>query len=618
MTTEQSRAELFLKQELGIDNPMSARKWLQNMKVALVLADDVAGERLGQIALLTSADILCRLGTYCPNIAVHAPDGLRVGAGVPLLARGAPLVDELLQFMTDVQDPLELPCRTYDRVKDGDTYDIMLVFGALSAAQASYGNESQVAAAIGQEEYIQDEHFRAQGERGDVPLLTSRIIQGIGEVSARHIINGWYERWTGGFSLEEALLPITYRGANPFGALLAGALGATAVSRLLLGAVSDPASTPEKLPPLVSFSALSYSEPEQPELEPDLEELVDLRPLEPLLMVGGGAVASAVALALAAVLRIEGALDIADADHIDASNLERHLISRWSDIGVPKVSRTASLFTPGGAVGGANGLQVRYHLLWYEELPAQQWRTIIAAVDSADARRRLQFALPQVLINAGTVGSEFLVSRHDYTEGPCLECLYPERQAPARTQVDLLSAQTGLEPEEVLVLQATGTPLTDAQVARIIQHGHLLFALEDLERSQREGFHVLVQAACTTAQVRPGLPAATIGFVAALPGILLAAELVKDSTIRAGLSPQPSVGARVDRADRKKEEDAGTNMNIVRSTSTYPPLWANRNAFWLDTFGDLEPLLEESRPSRGCRCQSEAMRSAYRYHWGDV
>lgn len=529
MLADQSRSELFLTQELGVRDLTTARIQLAATEVAIVLSPEIAHDWLGQLALLVAADILCRLGPYCPNISVVVPGGLRVAPTVPLLTAGAPFAAAVCQFMSEVQRPGERRKRRY-RV----------------------GNPEE-----------------------RIPLA---FVVGDASVTASQVIYGWYERWMGGFDRTPHL--VAYRGPNPFGALVAGALGATAIARLLLAAIVDPTAAPQPLPDGAALSAYSYGRPQHPEVEPDIPNRIDLRPLEPVLLVGGGAVASGVALGLASLQRVDGTVDVADGDVLDATNLERHLISRWSDVRMSKANRLAGLFGD----GAWNGLLIRTHVRNYEALPPSIWRTVIATVDQAAPRRRMQFDLPYILLNAGTVGGEFLVSRHDYGPGPCAECLYPERPAPVRTPTEILASETGLEIAEIVELQATGAPLNGEQIARIIQRGTLVFPPESLAEASRSGILALARAACSTARLRPDLPVATTGFVAALPGLLLAAELVKETLV----GPQA--------ADR-------------------PVLVGDRNIFRLDTLGDLGEELEPVKPSRSCRCQDEVMRAAYRGRW---
>jgi hypothetical protein len=102
--------------------------------------------------------------------------------------------------------------------------------------------------------------------------------------------------------------------------------------------------------------------------------------------------------------------------------------------------------------------------------PRARASTILVGVDSGAARRAIVRLLPEAIYNGGTQSSEALVSRHVRFQGACLECLYPE-------------------------------PFARRAAAA---------------------------QACGRAALAPELPAATIGFVSALCGFLMACELVKD------------------------------------------------------------------------------------------
>lgn len=530
MQPDPSRNDLFLAQEMGVTDLQATRAQLTTTEIALVLSSELATDRLAQLTILTAANILCRLGPYCPRIAIVAPPHALVAPGVPLLPLDVPFDSTLGTFMASIQSPESRLDRQYRIGFSTSTYTAALVVG-------------------------------------DVP------------VNAGHVLYADYNRWTGGFGGTPANL--SYGGANPFGALLAGALGAAAISRLLLApfAASDLVLTP--LPDRVLLSAYSYGVPSDPSAEPDiLGSGVDLESLDPLLLVGAGAVASGMVYALLCLPTAVGTLHVADDDVLDVTNLERHLVSTWAGIGTLKVDRIADTL----ADGRWNGVRLHPHPYHYDHLPSVTWRTVVATVDKPEPRRHLQFDLPQVLLNGATVGSEYLVSRHDYGPGPCAECLYPERPAIAQSPLKMLATQTGLEMDTVQHLQETGVALTEVQIAQIVAHGALVFPPEALAEARRTGISALLRAACTTATIRPGLPAATIGFVAALPGLLLAAELVKEAMRRG-------------------------------AATVRPPLVADRNVFRADTFGDLVGELEHARPSRQCRCQTDIMQATYRHKW---
>jgi molybdopterin/thiamine biosynthesis adenylyltransferase len=141
--------------------------------------------------------------------------------------------------------------------------------------------------------------------------------------------------------------------------------------------------------------------------------------------------------------------------------------------------------------------------------------TILVGVDSAAARRAIARHLPYAVYHGGTQAAELLVTRHVGFERACLECLYPEQPG---------------------------------------------------DRAPRP---------CGRAEVEQA-PAATIGFVSAFCGFLMAAELVKDHL-----------------AARREH-----------------PLDTARPAFRLDLLAAAPgpDCVEAYVPRRDCFCQGEAVR----------
>jgi len=189
-----------------------------------------------------------------------------------------------------------------------------------------------------------------------------------------------------------------------------------------------------------------------------------------LAVAGVGAIGSAVTLALAALDDVTGTVELVDDDTLSATNLERVVTARAADVGRRKVDVAAR------ALRQTSLRPVPMAARFAVRAPvASAAETILVGVDSGAARRRIMNLLLHAVYNGGTQGSELLVSRHVDLEGPCLECLYPEStQAPPAAQE------------------------------------------------------------CGRAVVVEELPEATIGFVSALAGVLMVAELVKDRIGGAG------------------------------------------------------------------------------------
>ena len=229
-----------------------------------------------------------------------------------------------------------------------------------------------------------------------------------------------------------------------------------------------------------------------------------------LALAGVGAIGSAATLTLAAFEDVSGTVELVDDDALSVTNLERVVTARAADVGRRKVDVAAR------ALRGTRLRTIRMSARFGMRAPAASAAdTILAGVDSGAARRRIMNLLPYAVYNGGTQGSELLVSRHVGLEGPCLECLYPE---------------------------STEAPPAGQECGRAI--------------------------------VVEELPEATIGFVSALAGVLMVAELVKDRMGGAG------------------------------------PLDAARPVVRLDALGGTpgSSCVEAYRPRRDCFCQAPEIR----------
>jgi molybdopterin/thiamine biosynthesis adenylyltransferase len=187
-------------------------------------------------------------------------------------------------------------------------------------------------------------------------------------------------------------------------------------------------------------------------------------------VAGLGALGSAAVLALSHVSGLRGRIELVDDDRVSRSNLERVLTAGGRDVGRRKIDLARRAL-------GCTGAQTACIASRYgAALPrGARAATIVLGVDSGAARRAITRHLPYAVYHGGTQGSEMLVSRHVAFAGACPECFYPEPPAAQRAE---------------------------APAAR--------------------------PDACARAVVVEALPEATIGFVSALCGFLMAAELVKD------------------------------------------------------------------------------------------
>jgi hypothetical protein len=212
------------------------------------------------------------------------------------------------------------------------------------------------------------------------------------------------------------------------------------------------------------------------------------------------------------------------------------------------------------------------------------------AVDSAEARRTIQAALPRWIVNAWTQRGDLGVSRHSFLgDQACLTCLYlPE--GPQKHEDQLIADAIGLPGAlmEVRQLLHTGAPVGRDWIDRIAAAlGTVVEPLIRFENRPLRAFYS--EAICGGLVLSLGgtgaitvSAAAPMAFQSALAGILLAAELVANA---AGYKYTPP--------------PATTSIDLLR------PL------------GQFLSLPHKKHVSGGCICQDPDYLDAYRAKYGN-
>ena len=297
------------------------------------------------------------------------------------------------------------------------------------------------------------------------PYERALVLGGAPRIAAREVVHADGAEWLAGVG-PERLPELAARGPifNPFGPLVAAAWGTSEIARSLFRSL-DAGRRPGVFAPLEKTRVWDL-------WQHDFDRPAAGPPFPEALVLGDvgvaglGALGSAAVFALGQLTRAAGTLELVDDDRLSPTNLERVLVAQAADVGRPKVELARRWLR--GTRLRTIAIRARYGPVVPRRARAA---TILVGVDSGAARRALVRLLPEALYNGGTQSSELLVSRHVRFEGACLECLYPEPFTP---------------------VQPPGAQ------------------------------------ACGHAVVVPELPQATIGFVSALCGFLMACELVKD------------------------------------------------------------------------------------------
>jgi molybdopterin/thiamine biosynthesis adenylyltransferase len=324
--------------------------------------------------------------------------------------------------------------------------------------------------------------------------------------------------WVGVVSPEPMPPLAPPRGAfNPFGGLMASALGAAELAKSFFRAVAGEAEA-ERFGRLEApcFWDLWSHRARGVSRGPGLPAELDLGDVG---IAGLGALGSAALFALVHVRGAQGCLELVDDDVLSPTNLERALTAFGKDVGRPKTDSARR------ALLGTRLRSRVIHERYGPELPREaRAATILVGVDSGEARRQITHYLPEALYNGGTQGSEILVSRHVRFEGACLECLYPQIEDP----VGHTARRLGIDRATAAALEAGERKLDHEILGAMQRRGGIHFRDIDAASLMGEPLAALTGYECSRAVVVEDLPEATIGFVSALCGFLMACELVKD------------------------------------------------------------------------------------------
>jgi hypothetical protein len=369
----------------------------ENLSRAGLLAEEALGRA-------PAVERLARLRAEPLLIALTPGQGLR---GQVMLASVINIVGRLFDFVGPID--LDLPAEYVQRG----------VFGlcprtSLSAAAARFLRELRLAP--------RDADVSRAPRRG--PYRRGILIAGGPRADVEEPFYVDAAGWVAVVSPEPAPPLAAPAGAfNPFGGLVASALGATELAKSFFRAVAGEAEA-ERFARLAApcFWDLWSHAPQRVSRGPELPFGLDLGELG---LAGLGALGSAALFALVHVGGAQGCLELVDDDLLSPTNLERVLTAFGQDVGRPKTESARRAL--GGSALRSRVIRHRYG----PELPHEaRAGTILVGVDSGEARRQITRYLPETLYNGGTQGSEILVSRHVRFDGACLECLYPEIEDP--------------------------------------------------------------------------------------------------------------------------------------------------------------------------------------------
>jgi hypothetical protein len=349
--------------------------------------------------------------------------------------------------------------------------------------------------------------------RARLPL----VYVGVGQEQSNRAIKATAHGWRAELGSSCTRLPEGVEDSNPFGALVAATLAAAEVFKGILRSAGSSQRSVLNALDTFSISALDFDTNSEPNAVP-LPSIDHLT----ATLVGAGAVANSLAFAWAAADLRGSGVRVIDPDRLDESNLNRHMLSSWQDVGRPKAELLAGYLrthkisaTP--SVGRYQDIRTT--------LTQDELETTVSTVDNDEARIALQSDLPKLLFHGATDGDMAVVARHNFLDGACLGCLF---YAQPKSYAESVADDTGLPLDEVVHLLESHGNLSGSHVDVIVRKNGSQF--ERLRTAIGRSFEeVYATQICGVLSVNIDGQrlSPTVSFVSALPGFLLAAELLK-------------------------------------------------------------------------------------------
>ncbi len=233
--------------------------------------------------------------------------------------------------------------------------------------------------------------------------------------------------------------------ANPVGAYSAACFGVAEVSKRLLYPHRELFSRVPIFPlkQTLSFSSFTYrvgsAEPNPP-LPPDVD-------LSRLTVAGLGAGGGASMFTIASLREIRGAINLVEPDEVVESNLNRYVYAELEDA----LRRRPKVEIVKGFLHGFTRLNVKAFPVPFGEaishLSPEDYKYVLAAVHSREARRELQYETPMVIWDAGAAeDGEFRLWRMILGTTECMWCKHPPTERdPERDKARQLAALLGLD-----------------------------------------------------------------------------------------------------------------------------------------------------------------------------
>jgi ThiF family protein/E2/UBC family protein C len=314
---------------------------------------------------------------------------------------------------------------------------------------------------------------------------------------------------------------------NPIGAYAAACMGVAEVWKRLLYPYRELISGVPILPTdnSLTFSTFTYRALPD-EQNPPLHESLDVRALT---IIGLGAGGGAAAFTLASLQELSGKLNLVEPDEVDGPNLNRCVFADSHDAAAARAKAIVikELFNRHPRLVVKPYAEPFSKIA--EKLSAEDYKYVLAAVHSREARRELQYETPMVLWDGGaTDDGEFRIWRMIFGMTECMHCKHPlSEKDPETEKAKQVAHLLGLTADACLRKLRDNEPFTDEEIRTITSHlGPQTLPFEPPRQGQRFGDWETSQCG------RIVLPDADheipIPFAPVMSGVLLAGEIIKE------------------------------------------------------------------------------------------
>jgi molybdopterin/thiamine biosynthesis adenylyltransferase len=268
-----------------------------------------------------------------------------------------------------------------------------------------------------------------------------------------------------------------------------------------------------------AYSLMDYSLNDHAASGPDLPEVT----VRDLAVAGAGAGGTAALYTLASFPRVSGSVVAVEPGRLKESNLGRYLMSNYAQVHghvhkLESVERFLEVHAP----------KLRCKVVdakWHEV--SRAWQTVLATVDTPEARWDVQRSRPAAVLDAGVMGLLFAVLRV-VPGGWCLECKHPPDPEVTWRQRAL---RWGLTVGDVKQRYYNRVRVSMEDVERLADvQGRPVDDLKSLVGVPFDEVPALTE--CGQAALSLAVPsqAPVVPMSTTAAGIVLAAEIVKDST----------------------------------------------------------------------------------------